>query len=144
MQEKRAIEEDLQEKIRLIESLSADNRQLRATLAASTDDKDAKIVELQHDVNELKQSQGTQDIICQSLSDETATLKDRLRATAEVCQHLARQLERSEMSTEKQQSTGNLGLSLDKVRVFKYNIVFLLCSINMFTYFCKTLFLTIH
>ena len=126
----------------MIESLSADNHQLRATLAASTDDKGAKIVELQREVNELKQSQDTQDVICQSLSDETITLKERLRATAEVCQHLARQLERSQMSTEKQQSTDDLGLPLDKVRVFKCNIVFLHCSINVFTYFCKTLFLT--
>ncbi|KAI0211973.1 hypothetical protein LSAT2_003158 [Lamellibrachia satsuma] len=113
--EKRAIEEDQQEKIHMIDSLSADNHQLRATLAASTDDKGAKIVELQREVNELKQSQDTQDIICQSLSDETITLKERLRATAEVCQHLARQLERSQMSTEKQQSTYDLGLPLDKM-----------------------------
>lgn len=111
--EKLAFEQELQKKTRTVEVLTADNQQLRATLSGSTDDKDAKIVELQREVDRLRQSQDTQDVICQSLSDETITLKERLHKTKEVCQHLVRQLE--QMSAEKQQDTDDLGLSLDKI-----------------------------
>ena len=112
LQEKLAYEQELQKKNQTIEKLTAENQQL---LYKSTDEKDAKIVELQGEVDRLRQSQDTQDVICQSLSEETITLKERLRKTAEVCQHLVRQLE--QMSVEKQEPD-TLGLSLDRVSIF--------------------------
>ena len=110
LQAKQHLEAELQKRVRAIEHLSADNDHLRATLIASSDVKDTTIIRLQCQRETLRVNQDTQDVICQSLSDETVTLKERLRATAEVCQHLVRQLERK--------LPGGMPLSLDQVSTF--------------------------
>ena len=93
LQAKHDLEAELQKHVRANSRLSADNDHLRSTLIASSDIKDTTIVRLQCERETLRLNQDTQDVICQSLSDETVTLKERLRDTTEVCQHLVRQLE---------------------------------------------------
>ncbi|XP_078588552.1 uncharacterized protein LOC144869292 isoform X1 [Branchiostoma floridae x Branchiostoma japonicum] len=90
-------------------------KKLQELLAASDNDKDVEIARLQKALKEARNVDHTRDVLCQSLTEETQTLKTRLAATAQMCNDLALKLDSKErMLSQAQNSmqmsvTGQLG-----------------------------------
>ncbi|XP_035673050.1 TNFAIP3-interacting protein 2-like [Branchiostoma floridae] len=90
-------------------------KKLQELLAASDNDKDVEIARLQKALKDARNVDHTRDVLCQSLTEETQTLKTRLAATAQMCNDLALKLDSKErMLSQAQNSmqmsvTGQLG-----------------------------------
>ena len=65
-------------------------------LESSPQSKDAEIVKLQKRIEYLEKNRENQEEVCQSLSEESTTLKQQLKELAEMCQHMAKKLEEKE------------------------------------------------
>ncbi|XP_023930066.1 TNFAIP3-interacting protein 2-like isoform X2 [Lingula anatina] len=100
MTAKRELLKRNQELEKLNLELSNQIKVLEKSLEASPQEKDILIRRLTSEIQEIQHSSLTQDVLCQSLSEETNNLKKRLKETAEECQRLAQQLGERERSVE--------------------------------------------
>ena len=83
---------DLAESQRQFKHMESDNKRLSTLLNSSESAKDLEILKLQGRISELENNKDTQNILCQSLSDESEGLRSRLRETVRQCQQLEQQL----------------------------------------------------
>lgn len=75
---------------------------LQKQLEMSTDNKDSTILKLQEQIASMKHSQDTQNILCQSLSDETTTLRQHLRDTMTQMQQIMCKMDETGSTKNKQ------------------------------------------
>ena len=103
-QQSRTLEMELSECQQRVKHLETENKRLNGLLASSESQKDIEILNLEKQISDLNGKKDTQNILCQSLSDETDNLRGKLRETVRQCQ----QLEQNLMN-----SSGRVFLSVD-------------------------------
>ncbi|KAI8512607.1 CD40 signaling pathway [Branchiostoma belcheri] len=81
------------------------NQEATGILASSDNDKDVEIARLQKALKDARNVDHTRDVLCQSLTEETQTLKARLAATAQMCNDLAHKLDSKERMLSQAQNS---------------------------------------
>lgn len=82
-----------------VQNSEQENRHLLTALKSSDSVKDVEILQLKQRIQELEQSKDSQNVLCESLSEETESLRDKLKDTVEQCQKMERKL--STLSTSR-------------------------------------------
>ncbi|XP_019626338.1 PREDICTED: centrosomal protein of 55 kDa-like isoform X1 [Branchiostoma belcheri] len=80
-------------------------KKVQEILASSDNDKDVEIARLQKALKDARNVDHTRDVLCQSLTEETQTLKARLAATAQMCNDLAHKLDSKERMLSQAQNS---------------------------------------
>ncbi|KAM4809863.1 TNFAIP3-interacting protein 2 [Rhinophrynus dorsalis] len=85
-----------QEIQRLHQQLEEKDRQMQQYNSWPQHEKEMEICRLQRTLAEKERVQATSEVLCRSLSDESHQLRRKLAATAEMCQHLVKCLEKTQ------------------------------------------------
>ena len=85
--------ENLQQRSRVVE--------LERVMGSSDSDKDSEISRLRRQVQEMKESSRTREVLCTSLAEETHNLRQQLHDVAVHCQQMALKLEQSNKDSAK-------------------------------------------
>ena len=80
------------------EKLSKELSHYKELFSGSANEKDVKIAELSSLVQKMQADFQTRDVLCLSLSEETASLRNQLHEISVNCRQMALRLERSQSS----------------------------------------------
>lgn len=92
LQAKNKLERQCREQSDRLQYYEQENTHLKQLLTSSDNLKDNELLHMKQKIEELQQYKDSQNILCQSLTDETETLRLKLRETAAQCQDLESKL----------------------------------------------------
>ncbi|XP_006152981.2 TNFAIP3-interacting protein 2 [Tupaia chinensis] len=98
-QESCAVEAQLRQEIeRLTEQLEEKEREMQQLMSQPQHERESEVVLLRRSVAEKERAQAASNVLCRSLAGETHQLRRTLAATAHMCQHLAKCLDKQQHS----------------------------------------------